>query len=136
MTNVFGDSDVYEAHPPADAKVLLRGQVLKGMNPGDPPAGYRKKANNGKEQDVNDPMMAVAWSRVFQNELGKENRILCRVKLSTVPSIAARTDPLTMSTLYDLTNRFDRVKPKMPAQVRTCGNVTILVGIVYKNCGR
>ena len=47
VTDVFGDSDVYEAHPPADAKVLIRGQVLKGMNPSDPPAKYSKKANNG-----------------------------------------------------------------------------------------
>ena len=77
VTNVFGDTDVYEAHPPADAKILIRGQVLKGMNPGDPPASYKKKANNGKEQDVNDPMMPVAWSRVYRNEAGKENRILC-----------------------------------------------------------
>src|SRR5882724_3421114 len=42
VTDVFGDSDVYEAYPPADAKILLRGQALKGMNPNDPPADYKK----------------------------------------------------------------------------------------------
>ena len=36
VADVFGDSDVYEAYPPADVKVLLRGQVLNGMNPEDP----------------------------------------------------------------------------------------------------
>ena len=77
VTDVFGDSDVYEAHPPADAKILLRGQVLKGMNPNDPPANYKKKNSKGREQGVNDPMMPVAWTRVFKNEAGKENRILC-----------------------------------------------------------
>lgn len=77
VADVFGDSDVYEAHPPADAKILIRGQVLKGMKPSDPPADYRKKARGGKEQGVNDPMMPVAWSRVFKNEAGKENKILC-----------------------------------------------------------
>src|SRR5947207_8816649 len=28
VTDVFGDSDVYEAYPPPDAKILLRGEVL------------------------------------------------------------------------------------------------------------
>ena len=30
VTDVFGDTDVYEAYPPADATILLRGVVLKG----------------------------------------------------------------------------------------------------------
>src|SRR6266581_9353323 len=41
VTDVFGDTDVYEADPPGDATVLVRGQVLKGMDPGDAPADYR-----------------------------------------------------------------------------------------------
>ncbi|MEY2411094.1 MAG: hypothetical protein QOF48_3764, partial [Verrucomicrobiota bacterium] len=44
---IFGDTDVYEAAPPADATVLVRGQVLKGMTPQDPPADYRKKNAKG-----------------------------------------------------------------------------------------
>ncbi|MEO6436542.1 MAG: PVC-type heme-binding CxxCH protein [Tepidisphaeraceae bacterium] len=78
VTDVFADSDVYEAYPPADAKVLLRGQVLKGMNLDDTPADYvKKRATDGKEQGVNDPMMPVAWTRLHKNEAGKENKILC-----------------------------------------------------------
>ncbi|HEV8379177.1 MAG TPA: PVC-type heme-binding CxxCH protein, partial [Tepidisphaeraceae bacterium] len=78
VTDVFGDSDVYEAYPPADAKILLRGQVLKGMKPDDPPASYKKKrATDKQEQDVNDPMMAVAWTRIFKNDAGTENKIFC-----------------------------------------------------------
>ena len=78
VTDVFGDSDVYEAYPPADAKVLLRGRVLKGMTPESETAEYRKKrASDGVEQPVNDPMMPVAWTRVHRNEAGKENRVLC-----------------------------------------------------------
>ena len=69
-------TDVYEAYPPADAKILLRGQVLKGMKPTDAPADYKKKrATDKQEQGVNDPMMPVAWTRVYKNEAGKENRI-------------------------------------------------------------
>ena len=78
VTDVFGDSDAYEAYPPPDAKILLRGQVLKGKKPDDEPATYAKKrATDGVEQDVNDPMMAVAWTRIHRNEAGKENKILC-----------------------------------------------------------
>lgn len=77
VTDLFGTSDVYEAYPPADAKILVRGQVLKGMNPGDEPASYKKKRRDGGEQDVNEPMMAVAWHREFKNEAGKVNRIFC-----------------------------------------------------------
>ncbi|MCF7674637.1 MAG: ThuA domain-containing protein [Akkermansiaceae bacterium] len=77
VTDVFGNSDVYEAAPPADAKILLRGQVLKGMNPGDGPASYSKKRADGIEQPVNEPMMPVAWTREVPNEAGKTNKILC-----------------------------------------------------------
>jgi len=72
---VFGDTDVYEAAPPADAKVLVLGQVLKGMKPTDAPAEYRKKTAKGVEQGVNDPMMPVVWVRDFKNEGGKVNKI-------------------------------------------------------------
>ncbi|BCU76819.1 ThuA domain-containing protein [Luteolibacter sp. LG18] len=77
VTDVFGDSDVYEAAPPADATILLRGQVLKGMNPTDAPADYSKKRADGGEQKVNEPMMPVAWTREVKNDAGKTNRILC-----------------------------------------------------------
>jgi lysophospholipase L1-like esterase len=48
------------------------------MTHDDPPANYPKqRASDGKRQPVNDPMMAVAWTRLYQNEAGKENKILC-----------------------------------------------------------
>ena len=75
VSEIFGDTDVYEAYPPADAKILVRGQVLKGMKPGDPPADYKKKrATDQQEQGVNDPMMPVAWTRLHKNEAGKTNK--------------------------------------------------------------
>jgi hypothetical protein len=72
VTDIFGDTDVYEAHPPADAKILVRGSVLKGMGHDDPPADY-KKGNKG----VNEPMQPIVWTRVYKNEAGKENKVLC-----------------------------------------------------------
>lgn len=76
VTDVFGDSDVYEAYPPADATILLRGSVLKGMKPDDAPADHKKGGRNG-EQGVNDPMMPIAWTREVKNSSGKSNKIVC-----------------------------------------------------------
>ncbi len=78
VADIFGTSDVYEAYPPADAVILARGQVLKGMNPTDAPASYvKKRASDKQEQDVNTPMMPIAWVRVVKNAGGGENKILC-----------------------------------------------------------
>ena len=76
VTDVFGDSDVYEAYPPADAKILLRGLVLKGMNPADTPAEtVKKRATDKQEQGLNSPAMPIAWTRTFRNESGKTNKV-------------------------------------------------------------
>lgn len=78
VADVFGTTDVYEAHPTPDSKILLRGQVLQGMNPTDKPADYKKKRSTDKEeQGVNDPMMAVAWTRERKIEGGKTQRVFC-----------------------------------------------------------
>jgi hypothetical protein len=48
------------------------------MKPDSPPADYRRKRSTDKqEQGINDPMMPVAWTRLYKNEAGKENKILC-----------------------------------------------------------
>lgn len=77
IADVFGTTDVYEAAPPPDATILLRGQSLTGMNATDAPAGYKKKNHAGIEQGVNDPMMPIAWTREVRNEAGKTNKVLC-----------------------------------------------------------
>lgn len=78
VTDVFGDSDVYEAYPPADATILMRGQVLKGMSPTDPPAVRDKvRATDKGTQDINTPMMPVAWTRDVKNSSGKSNKVFC-----------------------------------------------------------
>ncbi len=78
VSDIFGDTDVYEAYPPADAKILMRGQVLTGMKPSDPPADYkRKRTTDGQEQGINDPMMPVAWTRLYRDEAGRTNKVFC-----------------------------------------------------------
>jgi hypothetical protein len=77
ITGIFGDTDVYEAYPPPDAAILVRGVVLKGMTADAPPADYRKaRATDKVEQGVNDPPMPVVWTRLNRNASGTTNRIL------------------------------------------------------------
>jgi len=76
--DIFGQTDVYEAYPTPDAKIIVRGQVVRGMKPNDPPADYTKKrATDNREQGVNDPMMAIIWTRNYTWDSGKTSRIVC-----------------------------------------------------------
>ena len=78
VADVFGNSDVYEAYPPADAKILLRGLVLKGMKPEDEPADYKKqRASDKQDQGINEPAMPIVWTRENKTEAGKANKVLC-----------------------------------------------------------
>ena len=90
--DVFGPSDVYGVNPdfPADATVLLYGQVLTGMKPNDPP--NLKKA-----------IMPLVWLRDYKGEAGKTSKMLCS-------TIGAATDlqsedlrRLFVNACYDLT---------------------------------
>jgi hypothetical protein len=77
ITEMFGDTDVYEAYPPADATILVRGLVVQGLTGDSPPADYRKARSTDKqEQGINDPPMPVAWTRLHNNDSGTTNRIL------------------------------------------------------------
>jgi hypothetical protein len=67
VADVFGDTDVYEVRLPQDAVVLLRGQVVAGMKPTDPPVEGKKNA----------PMMPVAWTREYKNAAGTVNKVFC-----------------------------------------------------------
>jgi hypothetical protein len=76
VTDIFGDTDVYEAYPPSDATILVRGLVLKGLTPESEPASYRKPRSTDKqEQGVNEPPMPVVWTRINTNDNGTSNRI-------------------------------------------------------------
>jgi hypothetical protein len=75
INDLFGDSDVYTANPPDDAKILVRGQVLKGMKPEDAPVEGKK----------NNPMQPIVWVRDYKNEAGKTNKVV-------VTTLGASTD--------------------------------------------
>jgi hypothetical protein len=78
VSDVFGDSGVYETHPVADSRILMRGYVLTGMKPTDPPDTYRKKRrSDDQEQGINDPAMPIAWTRIHSSKNGRPNRVFC-----------------------------------------------------------
>jgi len=100
VSDVFGDSDVYEAAPPADAKILMRGQVLSGMNPDDQPASYSKKRADGQKQPINDPMMPVAWTREIKNDSGKIQKIFCTTMGAATDMASEGLRRLVVNGLY------------------------------------
>ena len=74
VEDIFGDSDVYTATPPVDAKILVRGQVLVGMKPTDAPVEGKQKPTDKFEK--NNPLQPIVWTRDYKNEAGKTNKIL------------------------------------------------------------
>jgi len=77
IDGIFGDTDVYEAYPPADATILARGIVLQTLAPDAPAASYKKvRSSDKQEQDVNDPAMPIIWTRMNKNDNGTTNRVL------------------------------------------------------------
>ena len=70
VEDVFADSDVYEAYPPEDATILMRGLVLENMEPDSKPSTKEKKGRG-----VNDPAMPVAWTRKHKWPSGNTSNI-------------------------------------------------------------
>ena len=67
VTDIWGPTDVYGVvHLPTSAQVIVQGQVLSGMKPGDPPL----------EGPKNHPMMPLVWLNDYAGESGKPNKIL------------------------------------------------------------
>ena len=64
--DIWGPTDVYGiVNLPEDARVLLRGQVLEGMDPSDAPVAGTQ----------NDPMMPLAWTRRYTGAAGITARV-------------------------------------------------------------
>lgn len=78
VSDIFVTTDVYEAHPPADATVLLLGQVATGLNPTDP--AVTGPNPNPKLAPKNDPMQPIAWTRDWTGPEGK----VCKTMTTTM----------------------------------------------------
>ena len=65
VRDVWGPTDVYGVkHLPEDARVLVYGQVLRGMQPTDPP-------------NFDKSIMPMIWQRDYKTESGNTANILC-----------------------------------------------------------
>ncbi len=77
VSDVWGTTDVYEAYPPEDATILMRGLVLEGMEKGSKPVeGEKARSTDKQTQKLNDPAMAVAWSREVKSPAGSTNKVM------------------------------------------------------------
>ena len=81
VTDIFGDTGVYEVYPTPDSMILVRGLVLKGMKPTDPPAETNKRRRTDPPGEpakpINELPMPIVWTRTPTNEFGTVNRVLC-----------------------------------------------------------
>ncbi|MFO1458589.1 MAG: hypothetical protein U1G08_04205 [Verrucomicrobiota bacterium] len=92
VTDVWGPTDVYGVNPdfPKDAVVLLQGQTLVGMSPGDGP--NLKKA-----------IMPIVWLKDYKTPDGKTSRILCSTIGAATDLESADLRRLFVNAAYDLT---------------------------------
>lgn len=91
VRDLWGPTDVYGIRAlPADARVLVRGQVLEGMQPDSPPLEGAK----------NDPMMPVVWMRERALESGNSQRIVCSTLGASVDLECADLRRLFVNAVY------------------------------------
>jgi hypothetical protein len=91
LLDVWGPTDVYGTRElPAGTQVLLRGQVVQGMRPDDPPAVGEK----------NDPMMPLVWVREFEGPEGKPTRAICSTIGASVDMQSAGLRRLLVNACY------------------------------------
>jgi type 1 glutamine amidotransferase len=97
VDDVWGPTDVYGVtHLPADAKVLLTGQVLKGMSPDDEP-------NTDKKQ------MPLVWIREYPSPGGK-NKILTTTMGAAIDFKCEDLRRIVVNGAYWATGLTDQIK--------------------------
>ena len=103
VEDVWGPTDVYGINQlPADAKVLLRGQVLTGMQPSDPPVAGAK----------NEPMMPLVWTREISAAPGLPvGRYVCSTIGAAEDFSSAGLRRLLVNACYWCTGREADIKP-------------------------
>lgn len=105
--SVWGPTDVYgvkEPIPGQDVEILLRGQVLAGMEPDSEPLGkgpYEKAPDYVTEgsNDKNDPMQALAWTKSYRVPDGREGRAFCTTMGSSNDFVAEGTRRLVVNAM-------------------------------------
>ena len=97
--DIWGPTDVYEAHPPTNATPIVLGQVLKGMKSTDAPVEGKK----------NDPMMPVAWIKSYIGKQGKAARVFNTTMGAATDLETEGTRRLLVNAVYWAVGLEDRI---------------------------
>jgi len=108
VADIWGPTDVYAiAHLPANAEVLVYGQVLEGMSPTSKPLAGKK----------NDPMMPVVWLRDYTGERGKTSRIIATTMGAAPDFQCEDLRRLVVNACYWATGLSDKIPSKNNADI-------------------
>ncbi len=100
--DIWGPTDVYEVHLPAECTPLVLGQVVEGMKPTDPPAVGQK----------NEPMMPVAWTKSYTGTAGKAARIFTTTMGAATDLESEGTRRMLVNATYWAVGLEDKIAPK------------------------
>jgi type 1 glutamine amidotransferase len=100
--DIWGPTDVYEVHVPADCMRLVLGQVLAGMKPSDEPVSGKK----------NQPMMPVAWCKTYVTEQGKKARVFATTMGAATDLESEGLRRLLVNAAYWSVNLEDKIPAK------------------------
>ncbi|MCA9122707.1 MAG: ThuA domain-containing protein [Planctomycetaceae bacterium] len=89
--DVWGPTDVYGiVHLKPEDEILLWGQVLEGMSPDDKPVEGAK----------NNPMMPLAWTRMYKGETGNTSRVFNTTMGAATDLVSEGTRRLIVNGCY------------------------------------
>ncbi|HET6881039.1 MAG TPA: ThuA domain-containing protein, partial [Pirellulales bacterium] len=108
VSDVFGQTDVYGIkNLTPDDKVLLYGQVVAGMKPGDPPV----------EGEKNNPMMPLAWLKAYTAPSGKKGEAFCTTMGASIDFTSEGLRRLVVNAAYYLTGLGERIPEKNDVEI-------------------
>ena len=101
--DIWGPTDVYRVRLPlpAGCQVLIRGQVLSGMRPDDPPVAGAK----------NDPMMPIAWVRTMPTDSGSPRRVFTTTMGAAGDFASAGLRRLLVNAVYWCLGEEEHIRP-------------------------
>jgi hypothetical protein len=103
VEDLWWPTDVYTVeHLPADAQVLVWGQVLAGMKPDAPSVTGPK----------NDPLMPLIWAREYTGEAGKTSKIVATTAGAAVDLQCEDFRRLLVNACYWSTGMEDKIPAK------------------------
>lgn len=108
VTDVWGPTDVYGVRKlPEGCKVLLRGQVIAGMNPDDKPVEGKK----------NDPMMPLAWTRQWETGENTTCSLMCTTMGAATDFESAGLRRLIVNSVFQMTGLEDKITDSLNVDV-------------------